>query len=209
MALALSARPSVSTSPDAVPSRRLATSAGEKRGLGWWRPPTFVALLLWSVLTTGAASVDPDRFFESTFGDFAEELQAARGQGKKAIMLYFEVDGCPHCARMRATVLNQVDVQDYYRARFLAFRVDIAGDLPIVDFSGRTLSEKEFAKRNRVWGTPTIAFYDLEGRQVVRYTGATSTKEEFLWLGEYAAKGLYNEMSFARYRRARRQQRVP
>ena len=59
---------------------------------------------------------------------------------------------------------------------------------------------------NDVRATPVMAFYDLDGRQVVRYTGATKDKEEFLLLTDYAAKGLYKEMRFTRYKREQRAQ---
>ena len=49
-----------------------------------------------------------------------------------------------------------------------------------------------------------IAFFDLDGRLVARYTGATRDAQEFLWLGEYVAEGAYREMPFARYKRMKR-----
>jgi thioredoxin-related protein len=72
----------------------------------------------------------------------------------------------------------------------------------MTDFSGQTMLQKDFAfKVNRVRATPVFAFYDLQGKQVVRYTGATSSIQEFMWLGEYAAKGIYKQMRFTKYKR--------
>ena len=74
----------------------------------------------------------------------------------------------------KKTVLNQPEVQDYFKQRFHSLSIDIEGDVEIVDFEGNATTQKEFASKNRVRATPVMAFYDLEGNQVVRYTGATS-----------------------------------
>lgn len=164
--------------------------------------------LLWGATVPAAAPRDPaTHFFDQTFGDFSEEIRNAREQGKQGVFLFFESADCPFCHRMKTTVLNQPEVQDAFKAHFLAFTVDTEGDLEITDFAGRTMTQKDFAfKVNDVRATPVMAFYDLDGRQVVRYTGATKDKEEFLLLTDYAAKGLYKEMRFTRYKREQRAQ---
>ncbi len=155
-----------------------------------------------------AAAQDPANFFDQTLGDFREELEVARDEGKQGILLFFEMDECPFCARMKATVLNQPEVQAFYKQHFLIFAVDIEGDLEITDFQGNPVTQKHFAKKmNRVRATPVFAFYNLDGNPVTRYTGATSDAEEFLWLGEYAAEGLYEDMSFTRYKRQKRNEK--
>lgn len=160
-------------------------------------------LLLLVAGSAGAAGRDPYvHFFSENWGDFSEELQRARDEGKKGILFFFEMDECPFCHRMKNTVLNQPEVQDYYREHFLCFSIDVEGDLEMVDFEGNTYTQKEYASRiNRVRATPVFAFYDLEGKRVTRYTGATSGVQEFLLLGEYVANAVYREMPFTRYKR--------
>lgn len=148
---------------------------------------------------------DPyQHFFQDTFGDFTEELALAREQGKHGILIFFEMDDCPFCHRMKDTVLNQPKVQDWYRERFLCFTVDIEGDTEMVDFQGRSMAAKDFAFRvNRVRATPVFMFYDLEGTPVVRYTGTTRDVDEFLWLGEFVADDHYQSTKFTRFKRAK------
>jgi len=125
--------------------------------------PYRLILLLVAAMIGSAASAAIPRdpyvyFFNETFGDFSEELERAREEGKKGIVLFFEMDECPFCHRMKRTVLNQVEVQDYYRENFLAFSVDIEGDIEIVDFHGNETTQKEFAaEKNRVRATPVFA----------------------------------------------------
>jgi thioredoxin-related protein len=148
---------------------------------------------------------DPGQyFFDQTFGDFQEELQKAKEEGKKGVLLMFEMDECPFCHRMKTTVLNQPEVQDFYKKNFLIFPVDVEGDVEITDFKGNQVPQKDFALKDfRVRATPVFAFFDLDGNLVSKYIGATRDAEEFMWLGEYVAEGRYQELPFAKYKRER------
>ena len=149
---------------------------------------------------------DPYRhFFQDTFGDFSEELDMARSEDKKGVLIFFEMDECPFCHRMKQYVLNQPEVQEYFRERFRIFAVDIEGDIEITDFQGNMTTQKDFAfKQNQVRATPVFAFFDLEGNRIARYTGATSGVEEFMWLGEFVAEGHYEDTSFVKFKREKR-----
>jgi thioredoxin-related protein len=125
------------------------------------------------------------------------------------------MDECPFCHRMKKTVLNQPEIQDYFKKHFQSISVDIEGDVEIVDFEGTGMTQKDFASKNRVRATPVMAFYDLEGNQVVRYTGATSGTEEFMWLAEFYLEGIYKEkdengrpINFGKYKRLKKKQQA-
>ncbi len=161
----------------------------------------FIAFIMLFAATAQAETRDPlGYFFQPKFGDFRAELQAAREQGKKGVFLFFEMDDCPFCARMKSTILNQPDVQDAYRAQFLLYPIDVNGDTPMTDFQGRQTTEKAFALVNRVRATPTMLFFDLDGKLVTRYTGPTKDKAEFLLLGKYVADGAYATEPFVKYK---------
>lgn len=151
---------------------------------------------------------DPEaHFFNESFGNFAEELENAKDSDKKGVLIMFQQDECPYCHRMRTTILNQSKVQDYYRQHFLIFHVDIEGDLEITDFDAQQTIEKDFAfKQNRVRATPVFAFFDLNGKRIARYTGATNDVEEFMLLGQYVVDEIYKSMSFNRYKREQQKQ---
>lgn len=159
-------------------------------------------LLLLFPLMAFAEVRDPAKhFFHPKLGDFKEELGVAKQEGKKAVMLFFEMDDCPFCARMKSTVLNQPDVQDYYRHHFLMYTIDTIGDTPMIDFDGKETIEKKFALEHRVRATPTIIFFDLTGKPVVRHTGPSKDKEDFVRLGRYVVEEAYKTMPFERYRK--------
>lgn len=165
-----------------------------------------VLLVLGGSVLAADLGRDPGQyFFNTTFGDFSEELATARDEGKDGILLMFEMDECPFCHRMKTTVLNQPEVQDYFREHFLIFPVDVEGDIEIVDFAGNPDTQKDFAlKQFRVRATPVFAFFDLDGNMVARYTGATRDSEEFLLLGQYVVEGAYKDTTFTKYKRDKR-----
>ncbi len=175
--------------------------------------PAF-AFLLWAIpaLLHAAGPRDPDQFFfEQSLGDLSEELEIAREEGKRGIFLFFEMDECPFCHRMKETVLNQVSVQEYFGEHFHSLTIDVEGDIDIVDFAGEEMTQKDFSRKHRVRATPMMAFFDLEGNRIFRYTGATSGVDEFMWMGEYIVDGVYlqkddsgRNIKFARYKKMKK-----
>ena len=139
-------------------------------------------------------------FFQPKLGDFQSELQTARKEGKSGVLIMFVMEECPFCARMKSTVLNQSQVQDYYRKHFLVFEMDVKGGSPMTDFKGAATTEKDFALKNRARATPTFVFYDTGGEPVARYSGVTKGVDEFLLLGRYVVEGAYKDKPFAAYK---------
>lgn len=172
------------------------------------------AFAVWALpaLLQAATPRDPYRyFFEQSLGDLTEELEIAREAGKQGIFLFFEMDECPFCHRMKQTVLNQPEVQEYFARYFHSLAIDIEGDIEIVDFDGNDTTQKEFARSNRVRATPLLAFFDLDGNRVFKYVGAPSGMQEFIWMGEYVANRVYRQtdasgrnIRFARYKRMKK-----
>ena len=175
--------------------------------------PAF-AFLLWAIPALLQASTPRDPyqfFFEQSLGDLAEELEIAREEGKQGVFLFFEMDECPFCHRMKQTVLNQPEVQAYFRQHFHSLAIDIEGDIAIVDFDGQETTQKEFSSKNRVRATPMLAFYDLDGKRVFKYVGATSGAQEFMWMGEYIVNQVYlqkddsgRNIRFTRYKKMKK-----
>lgn len=164
----------------------------------------FIAFLVLMAGSAWAETRDPiNHFFQPKFGDFQAELDTAKQQGKKGIFLFFEMDDCPFCERMKTTILNQADVQDAFRAQFLVYSIDVNGDTQMTDFQGKAQTEKAFAFTHRVRATPTMLFFDLDGKLVTRHTGPTKDKAEFLLLGKFVVDGAYATQSFTKYKQGK------
>ena len=163
-------------------------------------------MILSSVFQASAEVRNPDEhFFHQTFGDLQEEVEIALEEGQRSIMVMFELNDCPWCERMKAMILNQSEVQDYYRKHFRVLMMNVEGDNLIVDFNGDEIPEKDFAlKHNRIRATPVFLFLDLNGKRVMRYTGASKDVEEFMLLGEFVAEQHYEATNFVKFKRSRR-----
>ena len=160
--------------------------------------------LCWLGLTQAVRAEvrDPQtHFFQQKFGELPVDLVTARQEGRRGILLMFEMEDCPFCERMKRTVLNQSQVQAYFRDHFLIYSIDVRGGTPLTDFSGRSLTEKQFALEQRARATPVFVFYDLEGQPVARFTGATQNADEFMRLGSFVVEGHYKTMPFNVYKR--------
>lgn len=171
----------------------------------------FLFWLLPSLSLAGETRDPYQYFFEASLGDLTEELEIARDEGKQGIFVFFEMDECPFCHRMKQTVLNQPEVQEYFGERFHCLAIDIEGDIEIVDFDGKDMTQKEFASQYRVRATPLLMFVDLEGKPLLKYVGAPSGPEEFLWMGEFISEKIYlqkddtgRNIRFARYKRMKK-----
>ena len=135
-------------------------------------------------VSRAAESRDASHFFSLNTGDLKAEAAEARADGKKALLVMFEQEGCPGCLYMKRNILNRKDVQDYYRQHFVNLSLDIWGAVPLRDFANREATEKEFAQTASVKGTPTFVFYDLSGNELVRIFGPVEDADEFLLLGQ-------------------------
>ncbi|WP_019556139.1 thioredoxin family protein [Thiomicrorhabdus arctica] len=146
-----------------------------------------------------------DVFFDESFGNYQEELEVAKETGKKGIFMFFHMEECPFCHRMRSTIMTEPDVISLYKNNFLTFMFDIEGSQTVVDFDGTESTSKALAKNKyRVRATPVMMIFDTNGKPLVKYTGPTRTKEEFKWLAEYVLDGSYQTQSFTAYKRARK-----
>ena len=157
-------------------------------------------LCLFATTSQGESRDVQQHFFNQHLGDLKAELDTAKQEGKQGILLMFELEDCPFCHRMKATILNQSEVQDYYRQHFLVFSMDVDGASALVDFSGKQTTEKKFALENRARATPVFIFFDLSGKPLTRFTGAAKDTGEFMALGRYVVEGAYKTMPFARYK---------
>ena len=147
-------------------------------------------------------------WIRDTFKDLQEDLYEANAEGKR-LAIMFEQRGCIYCKKMHETVYTDPELAGYIDDNFFVIRLNLHGDLEVVDFDGDTLSEK---KTSRKWGilfTPSIIFMpeSLEDGQsaiqasVAMMPGAFSrgmTLDMFTWVNEKLYE-IDSEEDFQRY----------
>ena len=183
----------------------MVTRQGKYQQQAWQILLSLVLIVAAVAKIDAAAPRDPSAyFFQDSFGDLAEEAETAEASGLFGVMIMFETADCPWCLRMKETVLNNIEVQRYYRRYFRVLVLNAEGDAPMSDFQGKEMTEKEFAlEAHRVRATPLFAFFDTRGRLLLKYTGTTRNTQEFLWLGEFVVDGYYLNERFSQYKRRR------
>lgn len=137
-------------------------------------------------------------FFDMSEENFKEDLVVAKEDGKKGIMLFFTMENCPYCDRMKNYTFKDEKVIKLIKDNFLVFEVDIYGSIEIKDFEGEPTTQKEFAAISGAYATPTTAFYDLDGKNLVTQVGMLNEIQMQI-MGEYVIEGHYKEMEFIPY----------
>lgn len=139
-------------------------------------------------------------FFDFSSDNLKEDLQSAKEDGKKGIFIFFGMDDCPFCQKMKANVLNKPEVIKYYKKNFLSFEFDVNGNVETKEFDGTPTTHKKFAIKHQVRATPALIFFDLEGNKVFTRPGYSNV-EEFMLLGDFIATKKYKTDNFVKYKR--------
>jgi thioredoxin-related protein len=137
-------------------------------------------------------------FFDLSEDDLREDLKVAKEEGKKGIMLFFTMENCPYCERMKNYTFTDEKVATLIKNNFLVFEIDIYGSIELIDFDGESTTQKEFSQINGAYATPTVAFFDLKGENLVTQVGMLN-ETQMLIMGDYVINGHYKESEFIPY----------
>jgi thioredoxin-related protein len=111
----------------------------------------------------------PD-WFKNSFLDLRDDIKDAAGANKR-VMLFFYQDGCPYCKKLLEVNLAQKNITDKMKKDIDAITINMWGDREVTDVNGEHLIEKKFAAKHKVMYTPTILFFDEQGKVVLRING--------------------------------------
>ena len=145
----------------------------------------------------GVGQFEIPAWFKNSFLDLRIDVREASEQGKR-LFLYFGQDGCPYCAELFNNNFSQKHIIDYTRKHFDAIEINMWGDREVSDFSGRRLSEKQFAADLKVWFTPTILLFN-ERKEVVLRINGYYPPHQFLTALKYVAEKHEKELPFREY----------
>ena len=137
-------------------------------------------------------------WFKLSFLNLRDDLGDAVKAGKSGIILYFGQKHCPYCKKLMEVNFGKDDIVKYTRNHFDFIATDIFGDRPITDMNGVTLTEKTMAEREKATFTPSLIFYDRNGKEALRLRGYYPPYK-FRAALEYVVDGYYQKESFASY----------
>ena len=113
--------------------------------------------------------VEQPSWFKNSFLDLDEDIAEASENGKR-LMIYFYQDGCPYCKKLLQDNFGQRDIAEKTRANFDLVSLNIWGDRSVT-LGDEVTTEKEFAERLKVMYTPTLIFFNEDGKAVLRANG--------------------------------------
>ena len=125
-----------------------------------WQRLIFGLILAW--WTCAAAAIQP----VPTAANLAADGRTARANRQPIVILYSR-SLCSWCDKARREHLNAMASQAAQAPDGPLFRqIDLDTDAPLVDFSGRQTSHRDFARSHDVKMAPTLLFFAADGRQL-------------------------------------------
>lgn len=141
--------------------------------------------------------VYPD-WFKLSIGDLNEDIKEAAKAGKTGVMVYFGQKRCAYCEQFLKENIGAPDIEHYIRKHYDIIPVDIWGIEDIVDTNGETYTERELSLRYKTNFTPSLVFYDTDGKPVFRLRGYYPPYK-FRAALKYVTEGFYKEEKFKEY----------
>jgi len=115
-------------------------------------------------------AIDIPRWFSNSLLDFKDEIPEAAREGKR-VLVYFGQDGCPYCKALMKASFGPGPIADKTRRHFVAIAINIWGDAPVTWIDGTEATEKTLSRRLGVQFTPTLLFFETDGRLLLRLNG--------------------------------------
>jgi thioredoxin-related protein len=118
----------------------------------------------------GAKPTEYPKWFKESFLDFMEDVAEAKAAGKR-LMVLFHQDGCPYCNVLVERNLSQKDIETLVQKNFDVVALNMWDDREVANIGGQKYTEKSFAAALKVQFTPTILFFNEEGKVILRLNG--------------------------------------
>ncbi|MGB5226133.1 MAG: thioredoxin fold domain-containing protein [Arenicellales bacterium] len=137
-------------------------------------------------------------WFKASFLDLADDLEEARVEKKAGIAVYFGQKDCSYCRTLMEVNLKTPDIVRYIQKNFDVIPLDIWGSQQVTDLQGVSMTEREFAVREKTNFTPSLIFYDLDGKVALRLRGYYPPYA-FRAALKYVVEGFYKEETLQAY----------
>lgn len=109
-------------------------------------------------------------FNNQSFMELKEDARDAAAQ-EKGFVVIWEQPGCGSCQRLHEVNFQHPKLIDYIGRRFSVMVMNMFGEVPVTDFDGEVMPEKDLAFKHKVSFTPTTIFFDAEGKELFRMPG--------------------------------------
>lgn len=143
----------------------------------------------------------PDWFIDNPFMELNEDLKKANASGKQGLMVVYSTEGCSYCSKFIEKSLRDPKIVATIRKNFGSVGLEIFDDKSLVTPLGKETTIKNFAKQEGVMFSPTILFYNKQGKRVLRIAGYQSP-ERFKTSLSYVVGKHYHSQTMAKYKQS-------
>lgn len=137
-------------------------------------------------------------WFKESFLDLQEDLASALEEGKKGLVVYFGQKRCAYCKMLLKVNFQTPDIVKYTRDNFDVIAIDIWSPETVTLPDGTEMSQADYAAAMETNFTPSLIFYDAEGKIALRLRGYYPPYQ-FRAALEYVADGHYLREQFPVY----------
>ena len=140
----------------------------------------------------------PDWFVKDPFFDLSEAVAKAKKRGKHGLMIVWHTEGCSYCAVFNRRSLGNPGIAKKVTDNFESVGLEIFDDAEMTHPLGTPMRVKHFAKNEGIGFSPSLLFYDVNGKRILRVVGYQSP-ERFQSILAYVTGKHYRTESLAEY----------
>jgi thioredoxin-related protein len=175
-----------------------------------------VVLMLLALLQSNACAIDsesdvyafddfpletllkyPD-WFKQSFLDLPDDLEEAIENQKRGLIVYFGQKRCAYCKMLLEVNFGLSDITAYTRKHFDIVPIDIWSTEEVTTLDREVITQREYALQQETNFTPSLIFYDHQGKEALRLRGYYPPYQ-FRAALEYVADGHHRNESFPDY----------
>lgn len=137
-------------------------------------------------------------WFKQSFLNLPDDLSVAVASGKKGIAVYFGQKHCAYCEALMKTISTKPDINKYFRDNYDVIPLDIWGNREVKLLNGDVLDEREYSVLEDTNFTPSLLFYNEEGKLIFKMRGYYKPYR-FRAMLIYMVEGFYQQETFREY----------
>jgi thioredoxin-related protein len=140
---------------------------------------------------------EPD-WFKLSFLEIKSDIEEARENKKRGLIIYFGQKHCPYCKKFIEDNFGKKDIRVYSQEKFDILSINVRGSRTVTDIDGKPLPEREFAIKYKANFTPTLIYFDTDGKIALKLVGYQEPYR-FRASLEYVADAHYKKEKFGAY----------
>jgi len=123
------------------------------------------------IAKSGTADLKYPAWFKESFLDLRDDLREAQAADKRGVIVFFSQKNCQHCQAFLDTTLKEPDIVERVQKKYDVIGLDIFNDVEVTDIDNTKKPIKEFAETEKARFTPTLVFFGVEKKRLVRIVG--------------------------------------